>query len=341
MRAVVYTTPGGPEVLQLVDRDVPTPEPDEVLVRVHVSGVNPTDWKTRRGSGGLLAYPEIVPNQDGAGVITAVGEMVDEDRIGERVWVYEAGHRRAFGTAQEYLAIDAKKAVRLRDRSSFDLGASLGIPAITAHRCLTIGKNRPERLGPKTLRGQHVLVAGGAGAVGHFAIQLARWSGARVIATISSEEKAELARGAGAHATANYRHDDALDEIRSFASDGIDLIVEVSPVANARLNAQVLKEGGTIAVYASGTEPLQLDIRTMMRLNAGLEFVYVYTVDERAKRAAVRDVSAALKDSALSVGEPAGLPIHRFGLDSTALAHQAVEGGAVGKVLIDTIETTP
>ncbi|HUY06024.1 MAG TPA: NADPH:quinone reductase [Acidimicrobiales bacterium] len=338
MRAVIYTTPGGPEVLELVDREIPAPGPKEVLVRVHVSGVNPTDWKSRRALSGSLAYPEIVPNQDGSGVITAVGKGVSEERIGERVWIYEACHGRAFGTAQEYIAIEQKKAVRLRDDSSFDLGASLGIPALTAHRCLTAGDRRPERLGPKVLQGETVLVAGGAGAVGHFAVQLAHWSGARVITTVSNEEKSELAKRAGADETVNYRAGGVIEKIRSLAPEGVDLIVEVSSVINHPINSQVLKEGGTIAIYASGDELLALDIRSMMRLNAGIEFIYTYTVARAAKRASVKDVSRALRDGALGVGEEHGLPLIRFGLGETDLAHRCVEDGATGKVVIHTLD---
>lgn len=338
MRAVIYTTPGGPEVLTLVDREIPTPAPGEVLVRVHVSGVNPTDWKSRRAPSDSLAYPEIVPNQDGSGIITAVGKGVSEDRIGERVWIYEACHRRAFGTAQEYVAIEKAKAVKLRNDASFDLGASLGIPALTAHRCLTVGYKRPERLGPKTLKGETILVAGGAGAVGHFVIQLARWSGARVISTVSSDEKAELATRAGAHETVKYHHDNVTAKVRAVAPEGVDAIVEVSPVANQSVNSQVLKEGGTIAIYASGPEPLVLDIRSMMRLNAGVEFVYVYTVSKAEKRAAVKDISRALKDGALNVGDENGLPLVRFGLSETEQAHRAVEAGTTGKVVIHTVD---
>ena len=338
MRAVIYTAPGGPEVLTLVDREIPTPGPGEVLVRVHVSGVNPTDWKSRRAQGGSIAYAEIVPNQDGSGVITAIGQGVSEDRIGERVWIYEACHQRAFGTAQEYIAIEDAKAVKLRNDSSFDLGASLGIPALTAHRCLTVAARSSGRIGPKTLRGETILVAGGAGAVGHFAIQLARWSGARVISTVSSAEKAELAGRAGANEIVNYREEDVIAKIRAFAPEGVDKIVEVSPVANQVINLGVLKDGGAIAVYASGTEPLALDIRSMMRLNAGVEFVYVYTVSRAEKRLAVKDVSRALKDGALSVGEEHGLPLHRFGLGETEQAHRAVELGAIGKVVIHTVD---
>lgn len=335
MRAVVYQSLGGPEVLKVVERETPVPEPHEVLVQLHLSGVNPTDWKSRSGTGKVVAYSEIVPNQDGAGIITAVGSEVSSKRVGERVWIYEACHGRSQGTAEEYIAIDEKNAVALRDKTSFELGASLGIPAITAHRCLTVGSLPSEHLEPGSLSGQTILVAGGAGAVGHFAIQLARWAGARVVTTVSNDAKGALAERAGADFIVNYRKSDAASQIRSFAPDGVDDIIEVSSVTNAALNAQVLKDGGSIVIYASGPEPLTIDIRSMMRINAALQFVYVYTIPKRAKRAAVKDINRALKAGVLSVGEDHGLPTIYFTLDRTAEAHRAVESGAIGKVLID------
>src|SRR6476469_10054539 len=158
MTAIVYAVKGGPDVLRLVERPVPEPGPGEVRVRVVVSGVNPTDWKTR-----LSADPgaEQVPNQDRAGVIDAVGPGVPDDRIGDRVWLWEAAYRRTGGTAQEFVTLPSRQAVTLPDHASFDLGASVGIPAITAHRCLTVAEGGPERLGDGALFGRTVLVAGG------------------------------------------------------------------------------------------------------------------------------------------------------------------------------------
>src|SRR5258705_4599785 len=177
MRAVVYSTGGDVDVLRLVDRPVPDPGPGEVRVAVHVSGVNPTDWKARRGQ---PRFPQQVPNQDGAGVVDAVGPGVEPGRVGERVWIWEAAWQRAEGTAQEFVVLPARQAGALPDGASFELGASLGIPALTAHRCLTVADGGPTRLGPGALSGRTVLVAGGAGAVGNAAIQLAGWAGARV-----------------------------------------------------------------------------------------------------------------------------------------------------------------
>jgi NADPH:quinone reductase len=231
VRAIVYSEAGGPEVLRLVDRPEPLPGRGEVRVRLHVSGVNPTDWKGRsRGPSWAAADAgEVVPNQDGAGVIDAVGEGVPQDRVGERVWVWEAAWQRTEGTAQELVVLPSRQVVRMPDAASFELGASLGIPALTAHRCLTVAENGRRSLAPGALPDMTVLVAGGAGAVGHATIQLARWAGARVIATASGDEKARLARAAGAEHVVNYRDESAAEEIRTHAPDGVDLIVEVAP----------------------------------------------------------------------------------------------------------------
>jgi NADPH2:quinone reductase len=336
MKAVVYSETGGPEVLRLVERPVPEPGPGEVRVAVAVSGVNPTDWKARRGSrSGPLPFPELVPNQDGAGTIDAVGPGVDASRVGERVWLWEAAWERADGTAQEYVVLPDRQAARLEDGVSFDVGASLGIPALTAHRCLTASELGPRRLAPGALARETVLVAGGAGAVGHAAIQLARWAGARVITTVSSDEKARLALAGGADHVVNYRSGEAVDEIRRLAPNGVD-VVEVAPAANAALDLAVLASNGTVAVYATdGGGELEVSVWGLMSRNVRYQFVLVYTVPAAAKAQAVADVSAAAADGALPVGEGAGLPLHRFPLERTADAHAAVEGGAVGKVLID------
>ena len=214
MRAIVYSEFGGLEVLRLVEREPPRPGRDEVLVRIVVSGVNPTDWKARRGSGGASPFPEVVPNQDGAGVIEAVGDGVDPIRVGERVWVWESAWLRADGTAQELVAVPSRQAVWLPDDQSFDVGASLGIPALTAHRRLTVAELGPRRLKPGALAGRVIMVAGGAGAVGHVVIQLARWAGATVLATVSNPAKASLAAAAGASSVINYRDEDRANRSR-------------------------------------------------------------------------------------------------------------------------------
>src|SRR3954447_15571272 len=192
MRAVSYSRTGEPDVLELEDRPVPEPGPGEVRVRIHRSGVNPTDWKSRRGAEpGTPVEPPQVPNQDGSGVVDAVGDGVESALAGLRVWVWEAAHSGAQGgTAQEYAVLPARQVVHLPDQGSFDLGAALGVPFLTAHRCLTVTEGGPARLGPGTLEGRTVLISGGAGAVGNAAIQLARWSDATIITTVSTPEKA-------------------------------------------------------------------------------------------------------------------------------------------------------
>src|SRR4051812_12930328 len=340
MRAVVYSSLGDSSVLDVVDRDVPEPHWGEVRVRLAVAGVNPTDWKFRAGAtASSLPFPEIVPGQDGAGVVDAVGNGVSGVSVGDRVWVLLAQHDHPIGTAAEYTVVPADQAVRLPGSASYDVGASLGVPALTAHRALTIHEDGPTRLKPEALDGRTVLVTGGAGAVGNAAIQLARWAGATVVTTVSSDEKATLARAAGAHHVVNYRSGDAVAEIREVAPDGVDLVVEVALIQNVDLVAGVLKRRGAVAAYANtgGTE-VTLPFRAFMGLNARIQFVLLYTLGEEAALAAIEDVTAAVSDGALDVGEGHGLPLLRFPLEETAAAHDAVENGAVGKVLIDVAE---
>lgn len=338
MRAVVYSQTGDPSVLQLVERDLPEPGPGEVRVKIAVSGVNPTDWKSRAGgrSGRPTPFPEVVPNQDGAGVVDAVDPGVTGLAVGDRVWVFLAAHERPTGTAQEYTVLPAERVIPLPDAASFDIGASLGVPAMTAHRALTVAEGGPARLGPGALDGRTVLVAGGAGAVGHAAIQLARWSGAQVITTVSSPEKAALATAAGAQHVVNYREGDTTDAIRTIAPDGVDIVVEVSPARNAALNASIIANHGTIAVYATdGGAEMTVDVRHHFALNVRYQFLLLYTVGAEPLAAAAEDIGLALADGALDVGEGAGLPLTRFPLERTADAHAAVEAGTIGKVLID------
>ncbi|MET0930365.1 MAG: zinc-binding dehydrogenase, partial [Aeromicrobium sp.] len=280
--------------------------------------------------------PEVVPNQDGAGVVDAVGPGVDALAVGDRVWLLLAAHGRPTGTAQELTVVPVDRVVRLPDNASYDLGASLGVPAVTAHRALTVADGGPTRLAPGALAGRTVLVAGGAGAVGHAAIQLARWAGATVITTISSAEKAALAAAAGAHHTVDYTADDPAGAIRTLAPDGVDIVVEVSPATNAELNHAVIANHGTVAVYAdNGGDTMTLQVRSHFALNVRYQFLLLYTLDPAALTAATEDVTAAVEAGALPVGEAAGLPLVRFPLERTADAHAAVEASVVGKVLID------
>jgi NADPH2:quinone reductase len=334
VRAISYSQPGAPDVLELTDRPVPEPGPGEVRVRVAYSGVNPTDWKSRTnaqpGPGGQI------PNQDGSGTVEAVGQGVDPVLVGERVWIWEAAWQRPFGTAAEYTVVPARQTVLLGAEPSFELGAALGIPFLTAHRCLTVAESLPDRIGPGSLTGHTVLVQGGAGAVGNAAIQLARWADATVIATVSGPDKAQLAAAAGADHVVDYKRQDVVVEVRKIAPKGVDSIVEVSAAVNGGIDARVIGMHGAVAMYADdGGAEVTVPVRLQMTTNARWQFVLVYTEPARAKEIGVEDVNAAVLDGAIRVGREAGLPLHVFPLEQTAQAHQAVQDGMVGKVLID------
>src|SRR4051794_5410760 len=321
MIAAIYRSTGASSVLSVEEVPTPVPGSGEVLVRVVVAGVNPTDWKSRAGTTGELAFEFQVPGQDGAGVIDAVGAGVDGARVGERVWVYFAAWRRRWGTAAEFCVVPAEQAVPLPADASFEVGASLGIPALTAYHCLHAD-------GP--IDGADVLVAGGAGAVGHAAIELAVWSGARVIATVSGPEKALLADEAGAAVVVNYRDDDAAEQGWAAAPDGVSRIVELALGPNLSLDLAVIAPHGVISTYAADQPTAEVPVRALMTPNLSLRFVLVYTIGRAAVRSAVDGVCQALAVGALTT-----LPVHRFPLSATAGAHDAVERGAVGKVLVD------
>jgi NADPH:quinone reductase len=320
MKAAVYRTTGpAREVLRVEEVDRPEPGPGEVLVRVHASGVNPTDFKSRSGATARPVDGLQIPHQDGAGVIEAVGDGVDPSRTGERVWVWFAAHGRRWGTAAEYTVVPARQAVPLPDGASFELGASLGVPAMTAHRALFAD-------GP--VSGKSVLVAGGAGAVGHFAIELAKRAGARVVATVSNPDKGALAAKAGADLVVNYREEGAIERVKAFAPV-MDRVVEVALGPNLELDLAVSGPQTVVVTYAAdGPDPV-LPVRACMTANVTLRFVLLYGVPDPALDAAVTDITAALAAGALTE-----LPVHRFPLDEIVAAHEAAEGGAVGKVIV-------
>ncbi|HVX54700.1 NADPH:quinone reductase [Nocardioides sp.] len=336
MRAIVYSETGPSSVLRLVERELPEPGPGEVRVRLARAGVNPTDWKQRAGGTyGPLGPDAITPGQDGAGTVDALGEGVAGIAVGDRVWLYLVQHEQPHGTAAEYAVVPLRKAVPLPDNASFDVGAALGVPALTAHRALTSGE-LTDRIAPGTMAGQTVLVHGGAGAVGNAAIQLARWAGATVIATVSSEEKAALAIEAGAHQTVNYRVGDAVTAVQDLAPQGVDLVVDVAPAQNNDLDREVIRNRGTIAIYANnGGDELVMPVRATFSKNIRYQFVLLYTVGDDLLARAAEDVTAAVAAGAFGVGEEYGVPLTHFALEDTAAAHDAVEAGAIGKVLLD------
>lgn len=322
MKAVAYEAAGpAAEVLRVVDLPVPEPGPGEVRVRLRYSGVNPTDWKTRAGSTPRALDAFQIPHHDGSGVIDATGGGVDPARLGQRVWVFLAAFGRRWGTAAQYTVVPARQAVPLPHGVSDELGASLGVPAITAWHCLFADGD---------VAGRPVLVTGGAGAVGHYGIELARHAGARVAATVSTQEKAELAQRAGAELAVDYREaTTAVQQLRAFA-ERMTRIVDVNLAANLALDLAVSGPETVIAVYAAGNTDPQLPVRVCMTANVRLRFVLLYTLPDGAIDMAVAGVSAALQAGALSE-----LPVHRFPLEQAAAAQDAVQAGAVGKVLLD------
>jgi NADPH:quinone reductase len=315
MRAAWYEDFGlAKDVLVSGEMDAPTPGDGEVLVRVACSGINPVDVKRRAGGRGDMTDDRVVPHFDGAGTI---------EETGERVWLYEAQWQSALGTAAEYVCVPKSRAVPLPDNTSFAEGAALGIPALTAHRCV---------YGDGDVRGQTILVTGGAGAVGNYAVQFARLGGATVIATISSDEKAQLAKKAGAHHVINYRSENVADEINAITDgNGVDRIVEVDFGSNLETSIAVLKVRGVIATYASDIikEPT-VPFYQLVYKNIVVRHELVFIMSEEAKQQAVSDISGWMT---------AGEILHhlgpKFSLDEIVQAHEAVEGGAYGKVYIE------
>lgn len=320
MKAALYERYGpAAEVLRVTEVERPVPGPGEVLVRVVVSAVNPTDFKSRSGATPRPIDGFQVPHHDGAGVIEEVGGGVDPGRAGQRVWLWFAAAGRRWGTAAEYTVVPERHAVPLPDNASFELGACLGVPAMTAHWCLFAD-------GP--LAGQKVLVAGGAGAVGHFAIELGIRAGAEVVTTVSNPKKAELARKAGASHVVNYRDADAAEQIQNLVGH-IDRVIELALGANLALDLAVTRPGGSIVTYAAEPSDPVLPVRACMTANILMRFVLLYGVAPEALDQAVADVSAAVADGALTE-----LPAQRFSLADIVVAHEAAEAGPVGKIFI-------
>ena len=320
MQAAGYRTRGPSSVIEVGEIPTPGPGPGEVRVRMQFAGVNPTDWKFR-AAGPPLHYDIQVPCHDGSGTIEAVGSGVDPVRIGERVWVFLAADQRPWGTAAQYCVVPSRQAIALPPGVSGEFAAAIGVPFLTAHSCLF-------QDGP--IDGQTIIIAGGAGAVGNAAIQLAVRAGAHVITTVSSDEKAGLAAKAGAQVIVNYREPDATERIRSAARAGVDRIIEVALGANLDLDLAVLAPHSTIVTYASEAKDPVIPTRALMTLNATLKYVILYGFTQPMISAGVDDITTALTENALIP-----LPFHHFSLSDTAAALDAVEGGAIGKVLID------
>ena len=328
MRAAWFDEFGAAQdVLQIGARDTPAAGPGEVLVRISTSGVNPSDVKKRAGSfPNLLDDGFVIPNSDGAGIIEAVGDGVDSARVGERVWLYQAQYERRFGTAAEYVAIDSCRAPRLPDEASFEIGACLGIPVMTAHRCVFADGD---------VAGQTVLVTGGAGRVGHYAVQWASQAGATVIATASNDEDRLVCEAAGALHVVNHRDDDVASAIlEATHGNPVDRIVDVEFGGNLPTSIEVLRIGGTIATYASTNVPEPtLPFFQMMYKDITVRMVIVYAMPEAAKEHAVGDIHTALTANALQ-----HRVAHAFTLDEIARSNETVEQGGVRGAVILTLD---
>jgi NADPH2:quinone reductase len=324
MRAVWYSDFGSAEeVLEVGETATPHAGPGEVRVRLHASGVNPVDVKRRAGGRGAIAAAQVIPHSDGAGVIDEVGEGVGPARIGQRVWVYEGQVQRHSGTAAEFVAIDHRRVVPLPEGASFNDGACLGIPALTAHRCV---------FADGSVAGQTILVTGGAGAVGHYAVQFAALDGARVISTVSGPEKARHATAAGASEVLNYREESVVERVLELTDGkGVDRVVEVEFGGNLTDALGATRIGAVIATYASQAEPEpQIPFYQLLYRNLTVRFELVFMMPEEAKSLAVSDITRWLDEGRLhhNVAEV-------FPLEQAVAAHQAVEAGPLGKVILD------
>ena len=325
MRAVWYDRQGpADEVIET--GTLPTPEPalGQVRVRLEASGVNPSDTYRRRGAV-PAEYNRVIPNSDGAGIIDAIGEGVDPKWIGKRIWLYNGQRNgRWMGTAAEYIALDVGLVTELPDHVSFAEGATLGIPAMTAHGCVFAA-------GP--VQGRTLLVTGGAGAVGHYAVQLAAWAGARVIATVSSAEKAERARAGGAEFVINYRTQDVAAHVAEITRGiGVDHIVDVDLGGNLVASLASVRENGSIAYYATnGALEPRVNLRAFMARNITLRGFVLPTSPSADRERAQADIASFIRTPGriLSVAD-------RFPLYQTANAHKAVEaGGKIGTVVVE------
>ncbi|MEZ5963119.1 MAG: NADPH:quinone reductase [Planctomycetota bacterium] len=329
MRAAWYEQQGpATEVLTVGEMDVPSPMAGEVLLRVAVSGVNPGEVKKRSDAFGVgMPYPRVIPHSDGAGTIDAVGAGVDPARIGQRVWCFGAQSERPFGTAAEYVAVPSTQAWPLPDGVPFEVGACLGIPGITGHRAVFVAGS---------VRGRVVLVQGGAGAVGQCAVAMARRGGATVLATVRSQADATQAREAGAHVvlqTGGGTAAEVAERILAIAPDGVDHVVEVAFDANVAVDELVLKQGGTIAAYATRASEPVLPFWPLVFKNVRIDFLGSDDFSPDAKR-----IAAAELTEALASGWTGPRVEARYGLDDIAAAHVAVEQRSVGGRVVVLLE---
>jgi NADPH2:quinone reductase len=308
-------------VLQVGEQPDPVPGRGEVRVRLRASAVNPSDVKARAGSRPVIP-PRVIPNSDGAGEIDRVGPGVPKSRLRQRVWVYNGQWARPFGTSAQYITLPAAQVIPLPRQTSFAQGACLGIPVMTAHRCLFAD-------GP--IKGMTVLVTGGAGVVGHYAVQLAKWAGARVIATVSSPEKAAHARKGGAHATINYRTESVAARLDELAPQGVDRVVDVELGVNLATYEKALRPFSMIATYAAAAAQDSVLPSRLRQRNINIRMVFVYTMPDAAKEQAIADIGRWI-----ARGRPQYAIAARYPLSEIAAAHETVESGnKIGHVILD------
>lgn len=325
MKAAYYDRQGpASEVLKLGEFALPEPGPNEVRVKLRTSGVNPSDIKARTGFSAKMRFPVIVPHQDGAGIVDKVGGGVATHQIGDRVWLYEAQYGKPHGTAAEYVVVPAVQAAALHADVSFEIGACLGVPALTAHRCLFAD-------GPIT--GLKVLIHGGGGAVGSAAIALAKWAGAWVATTVTKPLHGAIARGAGADLVVLRSDAMVVETLRSASGDqGFDRIVEVALTANLDIDLACIRTGSVISTYglANASEQLALPILKAMVNGCAFRFIYIYTVPTQAKLEAVVAINACLAANAYAPTIGKVVPLERI-----AEAHQYQESGQIaGKIVV-------
>lgn len=322
MRAAYYEQNGAArEVLRVAEVDTPQAGRGEVRVKLSTSGVNPSDVKSRQGATRKIAWPRLIPQSDGAGVIDQVGDGIAKSRIGERVWIWNGQWKRAFGTAAEYIAVPAAQAVKLPDKIGFEAGACLGIPAMTAIHAVALAS---------TGKGSTVLVAGGAGAVSQYVIQFAKAAGATVLATVSSAEKALAAREAGADHSIDYKREDVGQRVMELTGKrGVDAVVEMDLAANAKLIPFVLRPKGSVIVYGTGAATATLPAHFCLTNSIRVQFFLVYELDTLERERAVSAISRALEQGTLMnrIGPT-------FPLAEIAAAHEAVERGTIGNVVV-------
>jgi len=323
MRAAYYEKNGpAREVLRVADVETPQPGHGEVRVRLLTSGVNPSDVKGRAGTTRKIAFPRVIPHSDGAGEIERVGEGVPASRVGERVWVWNGQWCRPFGTAAESIVLPAEQAVPLPAQTSLEAGACLGIPAFTAYQAVEIADAK---------EGATILVAAGAGAVGHYAIQLAKKRKAAVITTVSSPAKAEIARQAGADHVIDYKREDVGERVMALTGKrGVDAVIEMDLAANARLLPGVLAPNGTVAIYGSGAPEATIPFQFLLQNSIALKFLLVYLMPQEQRARAAADITRMLER-----GELIHNVAQTFDLADIVAAHETVEGGkAMGNIVV-------